>query len=176
MLRITLASLIVVLAASSARAQATVDPATILPEKPATASLSGPRVGVTFLSKSLVDKLYDEEGIEVGPAMTQFGWQFERRFYGGGGGLTLVNEFVFLVGGAEQGLFVPSINWLVGVRTLRGIEFAAGPNVSPTGAALAIAGGITLRSGGLNFPLNVAVVPSQAGTRISFLAGFNARR
>jgi hypothetical protein len=34
---------------------------------------------------------------------------------------------------------------------------------------------VTLRSGVLNVPVNFAVVPSKAGTRVSFLTGFNMR-
>jgi hypothetical protein len=35
---------------------------------------------------------------------------------------------------------------------------------------------MTFRSGALNVPLNVAVVPSKAGVRVSLLTGFNMRR
>jgi hypothetical protein len=41
--------------------------------------------------------------------------------------------------------------------------------------ALAFAAGVTFRSGILNVPVNVAVVPSKDGTRISMLTGFNMR-
>ena len=62
------------------------------------------------------------------------------------------------------------------MRTVGGIEFAAGPNLSPAGMAVAIAAGVTLRAGNLNVPLNIAVVPSESGARVSFLVGFNAKR
>ena len=62
------------------------------------------------------------------------------------------------------------------MRTVGGVEFAAGPNFSAAGAGIAIAAGVTLRAGNLNVPLNVAVVPSSSGARVSFLMGFNARR
>ena len=42
--------------------------------------------------------------------------------------------------------------------------------------AVAIAAGVTLRAGNLNVPLNVAVVPSASGARVSFLVGFNSKR
>jgi hypothetical protein len=76
----------------------------------------------------------------------------------------------------DQGAFLPSLSWLIGLRTASGIEFAVGPNVTPIGTAFVAAAGVTLRSGRLNFPLNLAVVPSQSGVRVSFLAGFNARK
>ena len=63
-----------------------------------------------------------------------------------------------------------------GLRTSDGTEFGVGPNVTPAGVALAFAFGVTLRAGIMNVPMNIAVVPSKAGTRVSFLTGFNMRR
>jgi len=65
---------------------------------------------------------------------------------------------------------------MVGLRTRDGAEFGIGPNITPAGVALAVAGGVTFRAGTLNVPMNVAVVPSKVGTRISVLTGFNMRR
>ena len=55
-------------------------------------------------------------------------------------------------------------------------EFGVGPNVTPLGVALVVAGGVTIRTGAFNIPMNVAMVPSKSGTRISVLTGFNFRR
>jgi hypothetical protein len=138
--------------------------------------LGGPRVGVTFLSNGIVDTLRDDSYIEVGSLVSQFGWQFEKRFSTTDSGLTPVTEWVALLGGLEQGVVLPSVTWLVGLRGRNGAEFGVGPNLTPVGAALAIAAGITVRSGNVNFPVNVAVVPSKSGMRVSLLAGFNMRR
>jgi len=138
-------------------------------------SLSGPRIGVTFLSDGVREKI-GELGGDVGFAISQFGWQHEKRFLSSPAGWTGVTEWVFLLGGLDQGTAIPSASWLVGARTSSGLEFAAGPNVTPAGFALAIAGGVTLRTGSLNIPVNLAVVPSKAGSRISMLIGFNGRR
>jgi hypothetical protein len=35
---------------------------------------------------------------------------------------------------------------------------------------------MTFRAGALNVPVNLAVVPSKSGVRVSLLAGFNTRR
>jgi hypothetical protein len=137
--------------------------------------LSGPRVGLTVLSPGVVDKLATER-IDVRPIVSQFGWQVEKRFYGGSNGLTAVTEWVGLLGGLEQGLVIPSLSWLAGLRTRNGVEFGAGPNVTPVGVALVLAAGTTFRSGALNFPVNVAVTPTRAGVRVSVLTGFNGRR
>lgn len=138
-------------------------------------SLSGPRVGATFLSPGVADKLRDHQ-IDAGWALSQFGWQFEKRIKTGPTGLSAVNEWVVLAGGLEQGIVIPSLSWLVGLRTGSGVEFGLGPNVTPAGVALALAGGVTISKGALNVPFNVAVVPSRAGMRVSVLTGFNMKR
>jgi hypothetical protein len=139
-----------------------------------TVNLSGPRIGVTSLSQGVVDTLA-ERSIHVRPLITQFGWQFEKQFYSKGSGLTAVTEWVFLLGGLEQDVALPSLSWIVGLRTKDGAEFGVGPNLTPAGTALVFAAGVTFRSGALNLPVNFAVVPSKSGTRVSMLAGFNFR-
>jgi hypothetical protein len=146
-----------------------------LPPVAKTADLSGPRFGVTLLADGVVKKL-QERAIDVGPHISQFGWQFERQFYTRDSGVTMVTEWVALVGGLEQSVVLPSLSWIVGVRTRDGAEFGIGPNVTPTGTALVLAAGMTFRAGALNIPLNVAVVPSKSGSRVSLLSGFSLRR
>jgi hypothetical protein len=138
-------------------------------------SLAGPRFGVTSMADGVVAKLR-ERSIDVRPMISQFGWQFERQFYSRDSGVAVVNEWVGLVGGLDQGVALPSLSWLVGVRTREGTEFGIGPNVTPAGVALVLAGGVTLRAGVMNVPVNIAVVPSKAGTRVTFLTGFSMRR
>jgi hypothetical protein len=148
---------------------------TSVPPVARTVNLSGPRFGVTSLSEGVIEKLKTDRSLEVRPLISQFGWQFEKQFYSKSGGITAVNEWIFLVGGLEQDVVIPSVSWIVGLRTPEGLEFGVGPNVTPAGTALVIAAGITFRSGVLNVPVNFAVVPSSAGTRVSMLAGFNFR-
>jgi hypothetical protein len=88
----------------------------------------------------------------------------------------VLNEWVLLAGGLDQGVLLPSLNWLVGLRTRDGAEFGIGPNITPVGVALAIAAGVTFRAGVLNIPMNFAVVPSKAGLRVSMLTGFTLRK
>ena len=71
---------------------------------------------------------------------------------------------------------LPSLSWLVGVRTANGTEFGVGPNLTPVGISLAMAAGTTIRAGFLNVPVNIAVVPSKSGMRVSFLTGFSVRK
>jgi hypothetical protein len=157
--------------AGAASAQNVLDP----PGFTKTVNLSGPRFGLTALSPGVVDELHKRQ-IDVTSNISQFGWQFERQFYTRGSGVSAVNEWVFLLGGLDQGVALPSVSWMVGLRTREGAEFGIGPNVTPAGVALALAGGVTFRAGNLNVPMNVAVVPSKVGSRISVLTGFNMRR
>ena len=162
-----------VLASSEAHAQLYQQPSQ---QSPVTLSLAGPRIGMTVLSDEVRERLWIDRGKDVGPIISQFGWQKEKRFLSTPDGFTGVTEFVVLLGGIDQGVAIPSVNWLVGARTAAGLEFAAGPNLTPNGLAMAYAAGVTFQTGNLNIPLNVAVVPAKSGTRISFLIGFNGRR
>jgi len=139
-----------------------------------TVSLSGPRFGMTMLGDGVVEKLHDR-GLDVTSTVSQFGWQFEKQFFSTRSGVTAVTEFVGLLGGLEQSVALPSLTWMVGLRTREGAEFGIGPNITPAGTALALAAGVTFRAGVVNVPVNVAVVPSKAGTRVSVLTGFNLR-
>jgi len=142
------------------------------------AKLSGPRFGLTYLPETIREKARDEFELDfdLNPIVTQFGWQFETRFLSSESGFAGVTEWVVLVGGLEQGAFIPSISWLVGGRTLEGMEFGLGPNLSPAGSALAFAAGMTMSRGEVNFPISLALVPGRDGTRVSVLAGFNTHR
>jgi hypothetical protein len=148
----------------------------LAPPPTETLSLSGPRFGATVLSNGVIDKLRVQDGIELRPMVTQFGWQFEKQFYSPKQGPTALTEWVVLLGGLEQGVALPSVSWLAGLRTRTGAEFAIGPNVTPVGVALALAAGTTFRWGVMNVPVNIAVVPSKSGVRVSVLSGFSLRR
>ena len=170
-MRAALLTCLLLFAVAAADAQTVMSP----PPPPAkSVSLSGPRFGVTSLADGVVAKL-QERSIDVQPLITQFGWQFERQFYSRDSGVAAVNEWVVLVGGLDQGEVLPSVSWLVGLRTREGTEIGVGPNITPVGVGLAFAAGMTLRAGIMNVPMNIAVVPSKAGTRVSFLTGFNLR-
>ena len=148
---------------------------TVSPRVPFSTSMSGPRFGLTMLSNGNVLAL-KEHDINVRPVISQFGWQFEKQFYNNGDGLTVLNEWIPLVSALDQGYALPSLNWLVGVRTSQGTEFGIGPNITPVGIGLVIAGGVTVRSGAVNIPLNFAFASSKSGARVSIMTGFNLRK
>ena len=136
--------------------------------------LAGPRVGVTYLTPGFMS-----EELETS-VITQYGWQWESRFADNGNVAGLV-EWVVVVGGMEQQMFLPSISSLVGVRTGEGMEYAVGPNLSATGINMVFTIGKNFKSGDLNFPVNLAFVPNgnvwgedeESGARISIMVGFN---
>ena len=137
--------------------------------------LAGPRFGLSLLSEGVVEDLAKRD-IVVRPNITQFGWQLERQFFTRDSGATMVTEWVALFGGLEQNVALPSLSWLVGMRTRDGAEFGIGPNITPAGTAMVFAAGMTFRTGAANIPVNVAVVPSRAGTRVTLVTGFSLRR
>jgi len=151
-------------------------PQSILPPRPSKAiDLSGPRFGLTMLSPGTVNALKDRD-LVLRPLISQFGFQFERRLYTSPTGMTALTEFVPLLSGLEQGVALPSLNWLVGVRSGSGAEFGIGPNITPVGVGLVVAAGVTIQQGALNIPLNFAVATSKSGARVSILTGFTIRR
>jgi hypothetical protein len=132
---------------------------------------SGPRFGFTYLPEAVVDSLKNHN-IDVGSTISQFGWQLEREIHVSPEGPMVLNEWIFLAGGLEKGVFLPSVSWLVGARGRSGNEIGFGPNVSVAGVGLALAAGVSVKSGGLHFPMNVAAASSKGGIRVSFLTGF----
>ncbi|MGI4886376.1 MAG: hypothetical protein ACRYFR_15575 [Janthinobacterium lividum] len=137
--------------------------------------LSGPRIGFTVLTDGPLNRGRRElDGLN--PFLTQFGWQFETRLFRLPNGVSGLAEFVPLVGGLEQNKFIPSLSGILGIRGPKGFEFGLGPNLTPIGANVVLALGTSFRSkSGLNFPVNLAVVPGNGGARISLLVGFNSR-
>jgi hypothetical protein len=133
---------------------------------------SGPRFGFTYLPQEIVDSLKGRN-INVGTMISQFGWQLEREIHVSPDGPMVLNEWVFLAGGLEKGVFLPSATWLVGARSRTGNEIGFGPNVSIAGVGLALAAGVTVNTGGLHVPMNVAAASSRGGIRVSFLTGFS---
>ncbi|KAB2867438.1 MAG: hypothetical protein F9K37_12450 [Bacteroidales bacterium] len=134
-------------------------------------SLFGPRIGATLITGEFAQKL--DEKYNAKPIISQFGWQFEWRFFNTQKGVTGIVEVIPLIGGVEQNLFVPSISSLVGLRYKNGFEVGIGPNASLTGFGIVFAVGTTIKTGEINWPINLAFVPSTKGARFTLLFGFN---
>jgi hypothetical protein len=92
--------------------------------------LNGPRFGVTFVAGTdgeTLQKKKSEGGFDVYPMMSQFGYQFEVSYLNQGNVQALF-EFVPSISGLEQGLFIPSVSILHGIRSNKsGLEFIFGP-------------------------------------------------
>ena len=75
--------------------------------------LSGPRFGFTYITDgSLMYNINDLPNVsKANPLIAQFGWQFEKQFECGN--TAGIVEFIPLIGGFEQGLFLPSFSTLV---------------------------------------------------------------
>ena len=149
-------------------------------------SLSGYRIGQTFIVSG-AEELEDAVGDStVFPIVAQFGWQFERQYPAGEGGLAAVVEVVPLLGGFNLGLIIPSVTFIVGIRTGAGYELGAGPVISLGGSnddpklssGFVFAGGLTKRYGKLNIPLNFAIAQTKtsgaakSSIRLTLLTGF----
>lgn len=135
---------------------------------------SGFRVGLAYLIGGSVTA--EHQGKKVAPLMSLFGFQVEHRFDPGKKDVPVpMTELIGLAGAMEQGRFLPSLSWLVGLRQTNGWEAAIGPTLTGAGLQLAMGAGITHSYGELNVPLNLAVAPGRRGASISFTSGFNYR-
>ncbi len=165
----------------------------------------GPRVGVTYLTEGtslqyIAQTTTGDPGTYVTPLITQFGWQFETRFFTLENGASGLVECVPLIGGMERGMFLPSITGMIGFRTAKGHEFGLGPTLSRSGFGMVMAAGSSFTVGNVCFPVNIAYTPSitrmesgyiynpqtnssqyyhqlmETGHRISLFVGFNVRK
>jgi TolB-like protein len=97
----------------------------------------GPRMGMVFLTGYGAKVLTNPEvkggyagGYGNVATLFQFGYQFEKQYLNEGNFQALF-EFVPMITGLDQGRFIPSINFLNGIRNnMNGWEFAFGPNFS----------------------------------------------
>jgi hypothetical protein len=95
----------------------------------------GPRMGLTYFTgpaATLLAKPKKDGGFNAMPLMFQFGYQFEKQYLNQGNFQALF-EVVPMITGLDQGLFIPSLTLMNGMRNNQnGWEFAFGPSVSIT--------------------------------------------
>ncbi len=97
-------------------------------------NLSGPRMGAAYITEGEMNKRLQapEEygGYDGYPVMSQFGYQYEIQYLSAGNFQALV-EFVFMISGLEQQMFIPSLTFMNGFRlNKKGWEVAFGPSIS----------------------------------------------
>ena len=134
--------------------------------------LAGPRLGFTFISAGPIADVLNEgfdNDIEMngstGSAFTTlYGWQWESRFADGRGQVVGIVEWIVLVGGMEKGMFLPSASSIIGARMDNGLEFGVGPNLSLSGIGMVLGVGYNFKSGNLNLPINISIIPGRGMT------------
>lgn len=93
-------------------------------------NLSGPRTGFTYYTGEvghILQKPRSEGGFASYPIMFQFGYQFEKQYLNEGNYQALF-EFLPIISGFNQNIFIPSITLLNGFRDNKhGWEIAFGP-------------------------------------------------
>jgi hypothetical protein len=96
-------------------------------------NLSGPRSGFTVFTGStarIVQAAKSEGGFGASPVMFQFGYQFEVQYLNEGSYQALF-EFVPMITGFDQNIFIPSLTIMNGFRDNKhGWEIAFGPTFS----------------------------------------------
>jgi len=136
--------------------------------------LSGPRFGFTYIGGDL-GKTLDQYGMSR--YRSQFGWQFETRWFQTSTGFQGLVETVVLLTGFETDDPNLSGTLLVGFRTKDGFEAGAGPNVTSTGDhSFVIAVGHSAKLDYVYIPFNLAISPSSESVKYTFTMGFNIRR
>jgi hypothetical protein len=184
--------------------------------------LDGPRMGGTYFTgetAKILSSSREQGGYDAFPLMFQFGYQFEKQYLSAGNFQALF-EFIPMVTGLDQGLFIPSFTIMNGLRENKnGWEFGFGPSFvlttktdgfydngnwvrkkdwladplnmnQPTPAfqsrldsrgdvhltsSFVFAVGKTFRSGNMNIPMNMYMVPGRDGWRFGLSFGYNAR-
>lgn len=96
-------------------------------------NLAGPRMGYTFLfgnNATYMRLPKDQGGYDAFPAFFQMGYQFEKQYLNEGKYQALF-EFIPMITGIDQGLFIPSFTVMNGLRNnIKGWEIGIGPSVS----------------------------------------------
>ena len=137
---------------------------------------SGPRFGLVFLGGTIPDTATALTQRHVGTVVSFFGWEFQHRLGRNPGGPQPITDLVVGLAGLEEGVALPTVSAVIGLRMPDGLEFGIGPNFSGVGPALVLTAGVTQHMGTINVPVDVAVVPSALGTRVSVTTGFNVMR
>lgn len=97
------------------------------------ATNTGFRMGFTFIGGEKGQRLADPlstGGYDSYPTISQFGYQVESQYLSAGN-LQGLFEMLFMVGGLEQGMFIPSATFMNGFRHKEtGWEIAFGPSIN----------------------------------------------
>lgn len=109
---------------------------------------------------------------DIPPVISQFGYHCDLSIFLTDHINPLV-QFDGLIGGIENGFFLPSLTMITGFRLYEVFEIGFGPNLSLSGVGYALALGYNIKVENVYFPINLAIVTSGGKLRASMLAGFN---
>jgi hypothetical protein len=91
---------------------------------------SGPRIGYAFLTgelKDFAERTEEQGGMDIYPGVSMIGYQLEKQYIGTEN-FSALGEVLLTVSGLEQGIAIPSITIMNGLRFGKaGWEFAFGP-------------------------------------------------
>ncbi len=138
----------------------------------------GPRIGITSIYSSSDNKwgISKEKSFllekDIPPTISQFGYHLDLSLYVKNKINPLV-QFDGLIGGIENGFFLPSISMVIGIRFFDTFEFGVGPNLSMSGSGIIFAGGYNIHVDNVYFPVNIVVVKTNDNYRFSILTRFN---
>ncbi len=139
----------------------------------------GPRMGATLIYDSNNNEwgVLETESIllnkDIPPLISQFGYHADFSLYMSNKMNPLV-QFDGLIGGVENGLLIPSLSMIIGLRFSDFLEIGLGPNISLSGTGIVLAIGFNIKVENIYYPINVAIVNSSGRYRYSLLTGFNS--
>jgi len=154
-----------------------------------TVLLFGPRLGVTAVvvaPSDFNDQMQNEfpsSDKNYYPVFSQMGIEAQQLVPLGESSHSLAVHEMFLLGGLDQGMAIPSANLVVGFHSGWGVELGLGPYITvlAPGGSIRLAAGVvymveyTLPLKGFSLPIifTMVPIPSYANPRLSLLTGFN---
>ena len=157
----------------------------------------GPRMGFGFITGNNADILArprDQGGFDQQlPIMSQFGYQFEKAYITTGNWQALA-EIIPMLSGLESNRLIPTLTLLNGLRSNQnGWEVAFGPTIDLSrvldgkldsrgdlqfSTSLVFSVGKTVKSGEMNFPINLYFIPARDNSsyRFGVSMGWNAAK
>jgi hypothetical protein len=141
----------------------------------------GPRFGLSYFSMSpeeftdMVTEIYGSTTQLYQPYVTQFGISFEQRILLGTTNSHFSFQETLVIGGVDQGIAIPGLAGLMGIRLANGFEAGAGPIVGLNGMNVVFALGYTFSFSEVYAPVNLVLVPDirNGNHVISLYTGFN---
>ena len=147
----------------------------------------GPRMGFGFImgdNRDILALPRDQGGFDQQlPIMSQFGYQFEKAYITTGNWQALA-EIIPMVSGLESNRLIPTLTLLNGLRSNQnGWEVAFGPTIDLSrvldgkldsrgdlqfGTSLVFSVGKTVKSGDMNFPVNLYFIPARDNSSYRF--------